>query len=823
METEGISQIRTRVSLLESLMRELAVRVLVLEQRIAAPAGEAPPEPPPVLRSAPPPARDRRTESQSEKPSFEPASEPPQKPARDIEAEEFEYRIGARVLPWAGAIVVLVALGYLVGVGIQRGWIGPGVQFASALALSFAFIGVGFWRREEKEEFGKLLIGIGSCGAYLTFAGGHVFHKLYLGETLVALFAAWSLLNLAFSYWSFSRSFLVIGLLGGLSAALMPLRESNTTLNAALHFAIVAPAVLIAYRHGWRSFLAGIWVVSTAALVPAMLHDTAWAFRVSVLYANCILTVSAYAAASDKRDIESFSAFPPLALMATGFGGLMIRNDAYAALHEAILGSAACAAALFCRVPAARGILASSGVAAALLWGPLGFRGLAPAAIDTALALALALVSGWFGSQARQGPEQGAPATPRLALTLGSVLFGVAVCYYSAQASLFAPAIEQELALLAGMVLAIGALGWAGSRIGSGTQLCAVIASLAAFPLISRALWLLGGPASFIGPEAMLVFGWAVLGLTLAVVGSRSAWPVARDLGVLMIALAAGYYAVNIAVRETAFGLESSLLSVLILATALAGTFQVGGADRDARRVYSSCVMLVAGSLAARLGFLLLSHAAPAWPKEVLAAVPLALIGVGFGSFAIRGERHAAAFAGASFAACAFTQAVRIGLEFGERVQPAIVAQASVLPSVLALAASAAALGIAGIASTRFPSVKNVGLGLAALGVWAHVSQLGLILLGDSGLGLSQEWSLTAAWTLYAGCLLAGGFAGDKPTLRYWGLCVFGATVGKVFLFDLAATIDPLIRVGMLFALGTAMLAASLWYIRRQAHLGERN
>ncbi len=61
----------------------------------------------------------------------------------------------------------------------------------------------------------------------MNFAAGHVYQRLYGGETLVALFVAYSLVNLSYSFFRSSQPFLGLGLTGGLIAAMMPLDKGN--------------------------------------------------------------------------------------------------------------------------------------------------------------------------------------------------------------------------------------------------------------------------------------------------------------------------------------------------------------------------------------------------------------------------------------------------------------------------------------------------------------------------------------------------------------------------------------------------------------------
>lgn len=180
------------------------------------------------------------------------------------------------MLPRIGAVVFLLGVAYLIGLGISRGWITPLVQFLGAVAVCLAFVAVGLLRRDEREEFGQLLAGVGSCGLYISFAGGHAWQKLYSAEALVALFITLSILNLAFSYWRGSRTFLGIGMLGGFFGVLMPMEERQFATTAILHFAILVPSAVVAARYRWMYAGPVIWVLALPTAVAVSGSPLAW-------------------------------------------------------------------------------------------------------------------------------------------------------------------------------------------------------------------------------------------------------------------------------------------------------------------------------------------------------------------------------------------------------------------------------------------------------------------------------------------------------------------------------------------------------------------
>jgi len=159
----------------------------------------------------------------------------------DNKVDDLEYKLGLTGLLRGGAVVTIVGLIYLVALAASRHQVSPAMQFAGEIVLCLAFMAVGFIKRNEKEEFGQLMVGIGSCGMFLSFAGGHLYKHLFSGETLVGLFLCLSFANLAFGQWRASRSFVAIGMIGGFIAAMMPMHRFNPSLDATLQFLVLVP------------------------------------------------------------------------------------------------------------------------------------------------------------------------------------------------------------------------------------------------------------------------------------------------------------------------------------------------------------------------------------------------------------------------------------------------------------------------------------------------------------------------------------------------------------------------------------------------------
>ncbi|MEZ4403197.1 MAG: DUF2339 domain-containing protein [Kofleriaceae bacterium] len=120
--------------------------------------------------------------------------------------------------------------------------------------------------------------------------------------------------------------------------------------------------------------------------------------------------------------------------------------------------------------------------------------------------------------------------------------------------------------------------------------------------------------------------------------------------------------------------------------------------------------------------------------------------------------------------------------------------------------------------------VRDVGtfiLAAAAIGAWLLISHEAW---GHARLGVDDpvraRWlgqaALTCAWGASAGALLVIGFRLRAPTARLAALALFGLTVAKVLLVDLAR-VDQGYRVLSLVVLGTLLLAVSALYHRRRS------
>ena len=799
-----------RIARLESNLLELHDRFDALERRLT------PPPLPPSVRVWP---RLPETESSAQtanSPTAEPLGsevappvilEPPivtqiqpVAPPPPANPDELEYRFGINGLLRGGAAVILIAFLFLAVLLIGRGYITPVVQFSGEVVLSLALVSIGLWKRDEREDFGQLMVGLGSGGLYASFAGGHLAQHLYSGEVLVGLFFGLSLANFAFAHWRSSQSFLTLGLFGGLIAAMMTMQNQLVGLDLCLHFLILVPCSAIIIRNRWTVLAGAMWLISSVALLPATLAHFDQVIRVGAIYANCGIALFTFGKVARYSDVENRESLPPFMMLASGLFAVGIDYGAKGSLH--------------CMALAAIGLVIAQLLAddekihdATRLGALIVFTILTPIGLSqTHAALAYGLESILMAAVAIQYRQ-------RNTWILGLVTLLLALIAYVSSSSIetvrLAPVPVGWETLIIG-VLSISillqmrfALRETESEIGDlilfvGSSLLVVLfARLVQIQISESAArtWLSSqntGLLAVILASLALTFitrsmpriGLVVTNLIVsALVGAQAlaAEPTADPQWLTALGLVAT--AVNAwlssgmrifdeeskAKESLAFLFARGLL-LSILATRMmqiAGTHRILGLDEDSAVFFTFAIL--------NLIWTLLAVLRPARDNFALAWLSLVMSG-----------------------------ASSLGIVSDE---------SGVWLKDLLLVVSILSLGILYARSPRSTERDEQSVSLATIaGGWALSASLLDQILRSAPFELETSPAVTVSWVLFAVVLIAAGFRFDRRFLRYGSLAIFAVTVLKVFWLDLSE-LDPLIRVGILMLLGFGMVGGGYWYI----------
>ncbi|MCB8931810.1 MAG: DUF2339 domain-containing protein [Fimbriimonadaceae bacterium] len=783
----------------EELVRRLEAfesRLLRIEMRLGI-VRHLPPPPPVVTQASPdvqasqsPPVQVGAWGTATGQPRLQPSTT-----AEPQSAADAEYQVGGRLLPWAGALVTILAIGYGVNLAFQHGFITPWMIFWGGVTLCAAFIVVGQIKRDEREEFGQLLTGIGSCGLYITFAAGHLAQHLYEGEALVSLFMGLSLVNLAYSGWRASHAFFIIGILGGFAGALLPMQEGKIVLHLGLHALILIPSAIIVIRQNWFREASALFVLAFAVLLPAQTYSHHEWLRALSLEGTALLAAFAYARTHRPAE-DPQGALGCILLAGAAMMALLARNGLEGTAHVTAFGIAVVLLSRsFGERPIALPLLVT-GAAIPFVIAPWGFEAAQRPYVFAALAAVLAAVSRFRWD--------------RTASALSGVVFVLGVASL-VLLGILGPILWTSETGMLGALLVGGTLATAATiRAWKDPEVQVMVGALVLAPMLIRIVTL--GMSRQLGAVNELsgaLWGMALATSVLGALSVQTRWRSPAILGALLWCIALAVYASDLVDRTVFLGWELGLV-VGLAGSAIACTVALWGTTEKGRP-------MLAGVAGAALGVLLWRFVLVALSKSSLAFEP-----------------HFASVLGATLASVCCTAVGRW------RAWPGLAAPTGLF-WVLA--------GLVAMDGSPFPSALNEGIAMTVLlaaGTWGAVafdrafepglrsasrffaaailgvpfSRLVVLLLTDPSIGVPPLSAVTIAWTAYGAVLLGIGFAKRVREIRYVGLGALAAASLKLVLVDLASSRD-LVRFLVTLGLGVAMIGGGYLYIRLQDRLEE--
>lgn len=705
---------------------------------------------------------------------------PPTPPAAK---EDVEYNIGAKVLPWAGALTLILALGFFIAIGIERGWLTPAVQFGLALLSSAVFMLVGYRHREEREDFGQLLMGLGSCGVYLSFAGAHVFHKLFVGEVLVAAYFVWSLVNLGYSLIIGSRAFHAIGFVGGLLASILPLQNGNATAAALLHFSIVIPSMLAAVRVKWNSFVTFGWFLTSFTLLLAYFQSDRSPIWIGLVGLNTIVACLANLFTFEKTEFDVRGVFPAVALSLTGSFIVFAKATVHYGIVELVLAAVAVAIAWIFREKKGADMLAIGGGILALCFAPSSLPEMQPVFVYAGIAT--------FGSAWQY-------RSIALKFAAAELLFAYGTLLVQSQ---YAISWQIHAWALGALVVATSVVGWftaKDSEYSEGT----ILATLGLlFFTASRWVMLPFGDFTDALPTLVLAWPWFAVVVSL-ILGKRSVTSMVVSIALWVLAgvMYIGLSTVSVP-TNLRYGILGSILvgaAVLCAVTLQRFSDEKPGGDRD---MTLNLFGLASSAILTQLFNLILTSHYRVAPAEAFVFSLAAVSFIGSTMLVITKKQVGALLANVFSAASLIMFTVTTNINW--------------TPGAIGFL-----MGMI-VASSWLTSawMRKTGQQGSSLFVYIGVTVVWFLLENLSRawlLGLNPEWMTVGFRVLFAVILLVIGFRADDRTLRLSSMSVLGVTTAGVLFRVIWEAQDPIIRVLMLTALGLAMLGGGYAYIRSQ-------
>lgn len=254
---------------LRQRVRQLEARLEVLEPPAAAvrpePAPAAAAEPPPVREAAPPAVP---VAALPAPPPPEPAAVPAGA-AAGARLGDLEGRVGARWLNRAGALILVVGIGFFLKYAFDNEWIGPAGRVAIGLLVGLALLAVGDrLHRAAYRAPAQGLVAAGIATLYLSGYAAHAFYHLVPQPAASGFLVLVTATGIAVAIHHEARVIALLASLGGFLTPVILSTGRDAALALFTYLAILDAGILAsAYWRRWTelpvvSFLAtqGLYV-----------------------------------------------------------------------------------------------------------------------------------------------------------------------------------------------------------------------------------------------------------------------------------------------------------------------------------------------------------------------------------------------------------------------------------------------------------------------------------------------------------------------------------------------------------------------------------
>lgn len=771
-------------------------------KRLAAdPAAPGPARWSPPVAASPVP-RPRRDEAASRPaPWRKPAS------AKPLEGRSLEDLLGGQVLAWVGGLAVLIGVALLFAVAVSRGWIDEAARTLVAGAGSAALLALGVYLFEKRgrSEAALAAVGTGVSALFVTITVAAQVYELV--PALVALLMVVGVGSLATALavrWE-SKGIAALGIVGGLFAPVLAGAPADLATMAILLVA-AASAVGVVLRQRWEWLTFAVLFVTLPQWLSYVFGEPSLAGTLAVLTGFGVMGAAAaagYEVRCGTERLRTTSAFALglNAIVLAVAGWLALEGQGAETLGKVWLaGLAAAHVALGLAARRSERTAHDFGLLALVIGVVVADVAFSLAVEGPVRALGFAGATVFFAALVRR---RGLPDSDSDLSTVG---LGVHVALGLMQALMG----DAPPELLEGG--GVPALGAAVSVLGVAAG-CFVSARLAdaghgavRIALDAVGLAMVAYLTALVLDGATLAIVWAVEGVLLARLGGADHDPVATWGGRAHVVL--GLFVTLAHVVSPALVLLGDPEPLLrgsfalgALALAAAACSRLAGPREVEVRAALDCLAFVCTVLLLALLF-----------EGVLLVVALAVLCVAFCEAArVSGDRT-----------CVLAALASLGLALGHALAieapPDALVRGLEAPgsAAIALAAVALAAVVAARSGAWTPAWRDCLVGVAGV-VCLYLASVLVVTpfgAGDAmAIGLRQEGQvlLSALWSVVGVAALVIGLRRDLKLLRLAALALLLATVGKVFLYDLA-TLTSIYRVVSFVALGLLLLLAGfLW------------
>ena len=814
--------------------------------------------------------RELRAIAAAEAPSKEEAvwfpAPPPEEPRPPVERKPLprpvprEFRMpgkppidGARAMAIAGGLVTVLGIVFFFALAVNRGWLGASARVALGGVASCLVFAAGAWLRRRFGETHSALAaaGAGLAGAYGTVAFAAVRYDLLPDEAALVAAGVVALAGVAFSLLWSSQLMAAFAFVGAILMPVLLAVDSGLTTTGLVFVEIVlAAAAAVAIARRWHGLLAASALAALPQIAAAVAFGEA-SVRLDLAAAAFSATLLAAGLALQLRSREAIDAIAtPYVLGAAAFAALATpalfdtsQARGFALLSVAVVYGALAAALLRRRDTAS--LLGAIGLA-------IGAIAAATLLSDQTLSMtwaAEAVVLAWLARRLGE-PRFLIGCGAYLALAVAHVLAIDAPPHDLFERVSHPASGTPSLLVVAGGAALVAALLRAGEV--PAWQVSAAL--VPAFAAYAASLGILALPVTFDWGHVAVDGAWSLVAVGLIVAGQMLGVARVRDGG---FAVAAGVLAKALAFDLRELAGDPRFYALLVAGGAvLAAGYLVGSSAQllGAISVPVSAAVLATGAVTlvhgqwdgAVLAGLAVAYAALAAPhfregrRDLSALYWAAAVALGLPAAAllVTGAPLVLVWAGAGAAVAVLAR--RLGESRLELASLAFVATALAYAldlgsprhlfaagehpgtGVPALLAACAGIAVLAWAATRGRTAALWGVGVVAT-YTASLAILELFQLGGGDVTTHFQRGHTGVSTFWGGLGLTLLYFGltRHAAFRLAGLALFGASLAKIFLYDLAF-LSSVARALSFLAVGAVLLLGGFFYQRLAARPEER-
>jgi uncharacterized membrane protein len=194
-------------------------------------------------------------------------------PRKQREPLDLAVLLGARALAWTGGVVTLLGIVFFFVLAVERGWIGPATRVALGATVSGVLVLAALWlRRRFGDTYASLsAAGVGIAGFYATLLAATALYDLVPSSAAVAGAAAIAAVGATIAWRWNSETLAALGFLGAILAPIaIAIQGDLTPLGVAFAGFVLAAATIVAVLKGWR----GLHVAAVVCAAPQALALT---------------------------------------------------------------------------------------------------------------------------------------------------------------------------------------------------------------------------------------------------------------------------------------------------------------------------------------------------------------------------------------------------------------------------------------------------------------------------------------------------------------------------------------------------------------------